>query len=174
MKYSPSRGSHLPVLMRLFNKTLGEENIENHGRILELGCGMYSTPYLHWACYDSKRPLVTYEDNPQWLDFAKSFSNDYHKIVVVDDWDKVVFPECCIALIDHNPVKRENRSDRSREVARLTHADYVVCHDAENINDWKYRFTKNHKLFKFRWKYTGGGYPLTAVFSNKWNVKGIL
>ena len=38
-------GTHLPVLMDIVSKT--------DGPILEIGTGVFSTPYLHWACFNS-------------------------------------------------------------------------------------------------------------------------
>ena len=42
MKIFAGWGSHLPVLIHLMNHTTGD--------VLELGTGLYSTPYLHHAC----------------------------------------------------------------------------------------------------------------------------
>ena len=91
-KMGPNRGSHLPVLIKLVHMT--------DGPIIELGCGMYSTPFLHWACRPHGRLLTTYENNPEWFRFVKQFErDDYHKVVLVDNWDdieleKEVFSEC--------------------------------------------------------------------------------
>jgi hypothetical protein len=162
MRTKPNRGSHLPVLMKLFSLTSGP--------ILELGSGMYSTPYLHWACFPTKRRLITYEDNPDWTEFVKQFETDFHSVNIVKNWNSVEFPESSIAFVDHDPKNGRMRHD---DVARLTHCDYVVCHDAENSNDKKYGYSKIHGLFKYRWKYTAAGLPYTAVFSNKYELKGI-
>jgi predicted O-methyltransferase YrrM len=150
----PSRGNYLPVLMEIVNKTTGP--------ILELGSGMYSTPYLHWACFP-ERTLITYEDNPDWIDYAKQFETDYHKVVFVEDWEKVEFPECDVAFIDHEPRGRR----RCEEIKKLTDAKYVVAHDAENSSDHKYGYSTIHHLFKYRKKFSVAGSPFTAVFSNK-------
>lgn len=158
----PSRGNYLPVLMELVNKT--------HGPILELGCGMYSTPYLHWACFPN-RHLVTLEDNPDWIEYAKQFETDYHKVRFVEDWDKEnLSKDWSVAFIDHEPRGRK----RFQEVEKLTNALYVVCHDAENASDHKYGFSKVHDLFKYRYKYNKAGLPYTAVFSNHFELSEIL
>lgn len=157
MRTKPSRGSHLPVLMKLFSMTKGP--------ILELGSGMYSTPYLHWACYPTKRRLVTYEDHLDWIGFAKQFENDYHKVHLVENWSNLILTDpWSIAFVDHDPMDRHFRVE---EVKLLTHAEYVVCHDAENQNDRKYKYSTAHDLFKYRTKYSEGGLPYTAIFSNK-------
>ena len=144
-KSNPHRGSHLPVLMKLFSLTSGP--------IAELGCGMYSTPYLHWACYPTRRPLTTFESQPAWFPFADQFQHDQHRIVHVADWNSTPLTQpWAIALVDHDNLDGRQRCE---EVARLTHAEYVVCHDAENVSDHKYGYTRIHGLFRWRWKYTG-------------------
>lgn len=154
MRLQPRRGSHLPVLMKLVNTT--------RGSILELGCGVYSTIYLHWACYPSKRRLVTFESNPQYFDFAKQFETDFHTINCIENMDAWDIREpWAIAFVDHAPDTR-----RIEEIKRLVHADFVVAHDAENRFDRKYRYSTIWPLFKYRWKYSDT-MPHTAVFSNK-------
>lgn len=151
----PNRGTHLPVLMALINKT--------EGTVLELGSGMYSTPYLHWACHN-KRKLITYEDNPDWIDFARQFETELHEVVFVKDWNEVKFPDASVALVDHDPKTKRTRSE---DVARLTHVDFVVCHDSDNKVDHKYRYSTVFGKFKYRYKYKDAGSPYTTVFSNK-------
>ena len=41
--------SHLPVLIKLMAMTSGD--------VLEVGTGIYSTPFLHWACFSQGRNL---------------------------------------------------------------------------------------------------------------------
>ena len=128
-RMSPHRGSHLPVLMKLLPMTIGP--------VVELGCGLFSTPFLHWACFAQKRPLLTFENNPDWLGFARLFENNYHKVVAVGDWDNVNFYHpISVALVDHGPDKR-----RWKEVVKLVNADFVVLHDAGNTHDRKYKFS---------------------------------
>lgn len=156
----PHRGSHLPVLMKLFQMTSGP--------ILELGCGVYSSIYLHWACYPTKRRLVTYEDNPKFYQFIKPFSRDYHEIHCIRSWDELNPNEPWgIAFVDHGQNKR-----RYIEISKLTHSDYVVAHDAENSSNHVYQYTRIHPLFKYRFKYNKAR-PFTAIFSNKHNLSNI-
>jgi len=153
MRIGKSRGSYLPVLTTLVAQTTGP--------ILELGCGFCSTPYLHWACFPSRRRLVTYENSPQWCDFAESWRDKFHDIHCVTDWDTADLSEpWTIAFVDHTPHHR-----RELEIRRLVHAEYVVVHDTENNNDSKYHISRVHPLYKYRWKYNKA-YPYTSVFSN--------
>lgn len=157
MKMRLNRGSHLPVLMKLARIT--------NGPILELGCGMYSTSYLHYECYRSKRRLVTYEHNPDYFDFLRKCENDYHKCYCINNWDSVDLSEPWdIAFVDHAPAER-----REHEIRKLTHAHYVVAHDTENSEMIKYGYHKIGGLFKWRWKFDEFK-PYTTIYSNKHDV----
>ena len=156
-------GSHLPILIKLLNIT--------DGPVLELGTGLFSTPFLHWACFDKKRKLVSYENKKQFFDMwiyndEREVGNDYsyHEVNFVEnnDWDKVNVLEeyWSIAFIDHNPGPR-----RREEMKRLAHgADYVVVHDTDEKNDWYYKYAEYFPLFKYRWD--SKIYPRTTVLSN--------
>jgi len=157
MKSRPDRGSHLPVLMKLVKITSGP--------ILELGCGMYSTPYLHWVCYPTKRKLVTCESKNEWIGYARQFETDFHTIIYVPDWDNLdLSGEWSVAFVDHAPDER-----RIEEIKRLIHADYVIAHDADNKRDYKYGYRKIKGLFKYRTTYADAR-PNTAIFSNKYDL----
>lgn len=153
-------GSHLPILMKLMEMT--------DGSMLELGTGLFSTPYLHWACYDKKRKLVSYENKKDFYDLfifndERELGNDYsyHEMKFVENWDDIDISEhWSIALIDHNPGKR-----RKEEMKRLAkNADYIVVHDTDPRNDWYYKYSEYFSLFKYR--YDTKIYPMTSVFSN--------
>ena len=147
----------MPVLMKLVGVTSGP--------ILELGCGMYSTTYLHWACYPSKRPITTCESKDDWIGFARQFETDFHKIIHVANWDLLdLSSPWSIAFVDHAPDER-----RIEEIMKLTHADYVVAHDAESRREHKYNYRRARPLFKYRTTYDGAR-PHTAVFSNKYDL----
>jgi hypothetical protein len=138
---------------------------ETSGPILELGCGMYSTIYLHWACYATKRRLVTCENNPAFFRFAKQFSCDYHDVRLIQDFDKLDLSEpWTIAFVDHAPDTR-----RKEEIKRLGHADFVVVHDTENAHEKKYRYMEVFRTFASRYKFNEC-LPYTTVLSNKYDL----
>jgi len=139
---------------------------ETTGPILELGCGLYSTTPLHWACWVPKRKLVTYENNPKFYDFLKAYETDFHEVHCIDDWDKIdISGPWAVAFVDHSPGPR-----RRVEVERLQHAEYVVIHDTEGRNDRRYgKISEVAPLFKYQFTYTGT-YPHTSVFSNTHDV----
>jgi hypothetical protein len=119
------------------------------GPIAELGCGIYSTSFLHWWCFFSKRRLVTYESSPDFYEYAKAYATDFHEIHCVTDWDSVDLSHpWSVAFVDHGPDER-----RRIELARLRHAEYVVIHDTEPSNESKYRLADTLGLFQFRRDY---------------------
>ena len=161
MRFGPKRGSHLPLLMKAVSLTTGP--------ILELGCGLYSTTPLHWACWVPKRKLVTYENNPDYFDFLRSYETEWHEVHCIDDWDAIdISGPWSVAFVDHAPDGR-----RWREVKRLLHAEYVVAHDSEGRNDKKYQFSKATPLFKYQFEYLEA-FPHTSVWSNVHDVTDFL
>lgn len=147
-------GSHLPVLQKIINLT--------RGPVLELGGGAFSTPFLHWACFDNKRTLVTFDNEAKYFDDIKSYENDYHKVNFVEDWNKVdLSGHWSMALVDHHPNLR-----RKEEIKRLANScDYIVVHDTEGKWKHKFEYYKIYPLFKYRWDYTKV-LPHTSVLSN--------
>ena len=155
VKVNPIRGSHLPVLIKIVNMT--------QGPILELGSGMYSTPFLHWACLAAKRKLVTYESSEQFFDYIRHFQNDYHDIKLINDYHSIDLSDPWqVVFIDHSPDE-----ERIEEIKRLTHAEYVICHDAEKED--KYHYSQIMNLFKYNYLFSVVR-PHTLVLSNKWDL----
>lgn len=147
-------GSHLPVLIKIINLTTGP--------VLELGMGMFSTHYLHWACYENKRKLVSYDNSPDLLDWSKSFVNDYHEVNFVENWDSIdLSGYWSVVLVDHAPTPR-----RRIEIAKLANfADYMVIHDSEPERNGRQKYSKIYPLFKYR-KDFDRERPFTTVLSN--------
>ena len=132
-------GSHIPALIDALSVTTGP--------VVEIGSGFYSTPFLHWWCWSTKRPLTTYEQDPAFYQWAKQFANDYHTVVHVANYDDMdLSPKWSVALVD-NPVER-----RRKEMVRLRHAQYVVLHDSNRkfaqqprrIRGYRYRKVYAH------------------------------
>jgi hypothetical protein len=137
MRNHPERGSHLPALIKLLQIT--------DGPVWEFGCGMYSTPFLHWACWAKQRQLITFEGQESWLPFAMMFESSYHRIRLATGFkDLDLSGPCSVALVDHD----QDGNVRGNEVKRLTHAEYVVLHDANRPD--KYAYTDAFPLFKYR------------------------
>lgn len=167
LRFNPNRGSHLPLLMKAVALT--------EGPILELGCGLYSTTPLHWACWVPKRKLVTYENNPAFFGFLKAYETDFHEVHCVDDWNEIdISAPWSVAFVDHEAgANREidgTKVRRWREVERLQHAEYVVAHDSEGRNDRKYGFSQIDHLFKYKFEYLHA-FPHTTIWSNLHDVR---
>jgi len=154
MRISIKYGSHLPVLSKLVESTTGP--------ILELGIGVYSTPYLHWACFPTKRKLESYESNEGWIRYFRDCRSDFHEVNFIDNWDKLEINKFWdIAFIDHTPDFR-----RSVETKRLANnAKYLILHDTEPEFDALYKYSEIYHLFKYRFDYTLVK-PYTTVVSN--------
>jgi hypothetical protein len=153
-KNAPLRGSHLPVLFKMLSVT--------SGAVLELGGGMYSTPFLHWACFHDGRRLVTVEQDRRYERYLMQFSDPtFHQVIFVNSYDDFDLSESwSVAFADHSPCER-----RVVDIARLTHADYVVAHDADGWTKG-YDYPSIFPLFKYQWRYVKTR-PSTIVFSNK-------
>lgn len=159
MRIGANRGSHLPVLSTIVPLTTGP--------ILELGMGYCSTPYLHWACFPSKRRLVSYESEPPYFGYASTWKADFHEVHCIRDWNSIdISGPWTVAFVDHHPNGR-----RVHEIRRLVHAEYVVIHDTENSNEHGYHLSTVKNLFKYRYKYNAA-FPYTSIWSNFHDVSG--
>ena len=152
-------GSHLPVLMQAVRQT--------DGPILELGSGIYSTVYLHWACYHSKRFLRTLESKRGYYRAVRNLRCDWHDIDWVRDWDKAdLSGDWSVVLVDESPGWQ-----RPLDVKRLVDAEYIVIHDTDKETEGEYRYEEEgiYDLFKYRFDYrpTTPHTPDTTVLSNK-------
>ena len=152
-------GTHLPMLIKIMGMT--------GGHVLEMGMGMYSTPFLHWACFPDRR-LVSYENdekcykmNKQYGRASRQYPEDFHEVHYVKSWDdaKIERP-WNVAFIDHAPANR-----RIFDIERIAnYAEYVIVHDTQR----NYRFCDYKKvwpLFKYRYDYKRA-VPWTTVLSN--------
>ena len=156
MRIKRAWGSHLAVLLHLLEKT--------EGPVIELGGGMFSTPFLHWACLDAGRRLVTYEGQEGWYNKIKTFQRKHHDVRFVENWDAIdLSGNWGFAFVDHEPAPR-----RHKEVARLTHVDYVALHDAGGRDGVQYGYEKIEHLFKFAYMYRKAR-PMTAIVSNRFD-----
>ena len=90
--------THLPALMRALALT--------DRPVLELGMGLFSTPYLHYACALAGRNLVSYENDAGWAAqfIAGGYRKDLHQIRITPDWSKLnLAVHWGVALVDCSP-----------------------------------------------------------------------
>ena len=154
-------GSHLPVLIKCVEKTVGD--------ILELGCGESSTIFLHWACLHKERKLVTMESKKNYYDRFRKIKNHCHTVLYVPDWSKAVLSgDWSVVLIDQSP-----GFARGMLLPKFVDAEYVVCHDS-HVTDKTYGY--DFSLFKYRFDYKPKPewIPQTTVVSNKHNLEGLM
>lgn len=160
MRISIKYASHLPVLTKIVENT--------NGPILELGIGVYSTTYLHWACFPKKRRLTSYDNTEKWTHYFRDCRSDFHDIKFIDDWDKLAIDQFWdIVLIDHDPSNQ--RGITARKFANS--AKYIILHDSEPESDSTYGYSEIYPLFKYRFNYTLYKKAHTTVLSNFVDLK---
>jgi hypothetical protein len=152
-------GTFFPVLAALVNRTSGP--------VLELGCGNYSTPMLHFMC--KNRPLFSAETDSKWFEKFAEYQSTNHDIRLVSDWDQYDVIDRYfwdVALVDHAPGKR-----RIVETARLKdRCRFLVLHDVEELDKSTpcgadYKWAQILPMFKHVWIWNRYR-PHTAVVSN--------
>lgn len=167
MNVSIRYSSFLPVLMKVVEITKGD--------ILELGPGVFSTPYLHWMGKRMGRKIVTIENNEMWFNFCRKYYAFGHKdavghrFIFAKEWDdieKYIKKEWDIVLIDHSPSER-----RIVEIEKLANlAKYIVIHDADPEQERNYHYSKIFPLFKYRYDFREVE-PATTILSNFIDLK---
>lgn len=149
-------GTHMPVLIHLVNKTTGP--------ILELGTGLYSTPFLHWACFDKKRELVSYDSEEKYFNLSAQYGSDYHQVNFVIDWDHIPITnkKWDIAFIDNHPgEKRKDLALKVKDCAR-----FIILHDAWWKEDAVYQYKSIYPFFKYTYIHPVTRKGPTAIVSN--------
>jgi len=153
-------GSHIPVLLKVFNKSKGP--------IIELGGGIYSTPLLHWLCFDTKRKLATYETDLEYYHKAlKQYNSSFHSIIPIIDWSRIPTEGWKVVFIDNLP-----KLERKENIKRFKDADYIIIHDTNPNWDYKYKYSEIFPLFKYRKDFKEYG-VWTTVLSNRKKVTNL-
>lgn len=163
MIYAPHYCSHLPILIKVLQKS--------EGPVLEMGMGPFSTPVLHWMCIEMKRPLVSYDNDPEYFDSNFAFVGKSHEIFLIDKWDNanIENKHWGVAFLDHAPDYR-----RKEDAKRLVNnVDFLILHDSEATKDKYFGYSEIYPLFKYRYNYRRGS-PFTVVLSNLKDVEKIL
>lgn len=149
--------SFLPVLMEVMKRSSGD--------VLELGAGVFSTPFLHWTCEKEKRNLLTIESDWKWHFFTrKYYRTDLHKHIHTRNWDNIkaeIEKRWDVVLVDHSPSGR--RVSEIKILANL--ANYIIIHDADANKDYQFHYSTIYPLFKYRYDFTEIE-PATTVLSN--------
>lgn len=152
-RLDPGWGSHIPVLVKALAQTTGP--------VLELGTGHSSTILLHMLCAEAERKLVSYDNDPVFIDLFRKFRTPDHVIELVN-WDNVdISGDWGVVLVDEGPA--ENRIKSIKKLANS--AELLVLHDTE---DPVYNYEEIYPLFKYRYDYKKFRTHV-AVVSNKQN-----
>lgn len=154
-------GSHLPILSKVIERSKGD--------ILELGTGIWSTALIDLMCSETKRKVVSYDNDPAWHSSNLKWQSDYHDIILIpeDGWDGIPLEmkHWGVAFLDHKPAKR--RKEDARRLAQ--HADFVLLHDSEPESDKFFKYSWIYKYYKYRFDYTKTR-PNTVVLSNFYDL----
>lgn len=139
----------------------------SEGDVVELGAGPASTPLLHWMCKDMNRRLISYENDPEFYNFARQYRSKLHKIVFVENWDDVEADiRRGLVFIDHHPSLR-----RGTDVIRFKDsADYIIMHDTEEEEKNDYKKVWPNFKYIYTWKECR---PWVSVVSNAKDLSGL-
>lgn len=154
MKKAAHFSSHLPMLWYALSQTTGA--------VLELGAGLFSTPFIHYYCIPRGRPVVTVDNQSRWLETVRSFEHPLHALILTTDWHLPEL-ECPfdVVFIDHAPP--EQRRIDLLKYASL--AQYLVVHDTNGRQDRHYHLREVWPQFKY-WRQDGRFFPATTIASN--------
>ena len=162
MNVSLAYATHLTCLIKALEKTQGD--------ILELGTGIFSTPFLRYYCMLNDRKLVSYENFKNWYDFMLKYwtSNKNHQINFIDEYKNAPVDRFWdVVLIDQTP-----DSSRAEEIIRLKdQAKFVVIHDSNPSNYKVTHYDKIYPLFKYKTDWMGDNNRAT-VLSTLVDLKG--
>ncbi len=147
----PKRWStHMPMLIKSLEVSVLP--------VLELGSGLFSTPFLHWYCKGKKIKLVTYESDPEYYKFATDFRSRSHSVRFTKDWEDIdTTTHWGVVLIDQGGVETRIKSATKLKDT----ADYIVLHDSQYKNMYEDVF--KHFKYRYDWKECR---PWTTVVSN--------
>jgi len=168
-------GTHFPILAAAFHRV--------GGPVLELGCGDFSTPMLHYLCKGSlpqySHRLVTADMDMEWLAKFREYGSPSHDFFLIGkpegepkvtmeiqgwrDWPMIEEHQWGLVFIDCAP--GEARHELAIRVANR--ARLVICHDSETDHGaaGNYQYDKAKAHFKYvtefrRWR------PYTLCLSN--------
>lgn len=132
------------------------------GRVLEIGCGAYSTPVLHAVCAAKGHFLLSVEDKEHVLALYQRLANTQHELWRCGNWDRLA-AHCHgpwdVVFIDHGPHER-----RKTELAwARDKASLVVAHDSDST--WNCNYDSVLDDYRYRFEYRDALSPWTVVAS---------
>ena len=154
IKVSTRYGTHLPCLMKAMEKTTGD--------VLEIGIGVFSTPFLHYRCLLDNRKLVSYENYLSWYKFfAGRYGYNYgtHEINFIEKYSDIPVKFYDIVFIDQTP----DWSRHEEAIKFANNAKIVIIHDSGPKFDKMYQYDKVYSHFKYRSDWTGDTNQATVL-----------
>jgi hypothetical protein len=108
------------------------------GKVVEIGSGHGSTPFLRAYCESRQREFESYENNPVWAEMTGA--------TLIDSWEDLQLENVDVLLIDHAPGERRKEDIlKFKDVAKI-----IVCHDTEPAADHGYQMRQHFPLFKYK------------------------
>lgn len=125
--------------------------------VLELGCGMGSTPFLRQYCADNSLELVTFDSNKDWAEKMGS--------IYLENWDTNIWFHTHyygVVLIDEAP--GEHRKDAIEMFIQFPNRGQVlIVHDSEPAADAGYQVRTPLSKFKYNIDYESQAAWTTAA-----------
>ena len=116
------------------------------GKVVEIGSGWGSTPFLKQYCEDNKRDFFSFDNDTSWCEKTGS--------TYIANWDDLELKDVDVLLIDHSPGER-----RYIDIEKFANiAKVIVIHDSEP-EATGYMLDKIWHLFPYR---------IDSKFDNAW------
>lgn len=92
--------NHLPLVLMALRET------PSTGTVIEMGMGEGSTLWLHEYCTNQDRPLLSYDNNPEYFNKFKHLHSSRHHLELITNWETTPTENVNVVLIDHAPGER--------------------------------------------------------------------
>jgi hypothetical protein len=136
--------THQPLLFACARRSFGE--------VIELGCGLHSTPQLAAMCPSFR----AYETDVNWANCLRGL---VPRVSFVESYDDVPVKPYAMVFIDNAPEER-----RRIDLARFVESRLVVIHDTDKQYADQYELEEALAIYPYRFDYTAMS-PHTSVVS---------
>lgn len=134
-------------------------------KILELGCGDYSTPVLASIAHAQDRPLTIVSSDPIWAARFEYLESSLIELKIIDssNWPRFSFEETYGMVLVDNEQTVQQRMGLVRRLA--SRAKVVVLHDANAVERDSGSWHPTKRLFRHLYVHRRLR-PYTAIMSN--------
>jgi len=119
--------THQPYIIAVCDKI-------HNGKIIEYGCGNFSTPLLHEICERNSNQLLSVDHDSAYMEPVLKLETEWHRFVRLVDYTELLFDfdfTCNLAFIDSG--FWGSRLMIVNEYKRLNSFDYLILHDSDYI-----------------------------------------